>query len=416
MRPTPLARCLLVAVAGTLIHAGSAASQSPNPQEVTTLHVLLVMDTSDPNIAKGVRVDLENIKRTLSEHIPKSRHTVTVIDGPAITPDRVLNYFKSLKVQPTDGLLFYYSGHGSMRDGKGHTLELQKGTHPLFRSDLIKAMKAKQAAATIVLTDCCSDRNETPTDFVLQAGKPRGAPTAISPIAKKLFFQPQPKGVVDITAATNDVALSDEVHGGFFTYGLCRTLNKHEQTPIGWKEFHQSVAKATKDVISDYPPAARTSMKAQEPTLLSPLPDAEAVRRAAAVVSFTNPTDSDIEFECRWSASAPWTKKTIPAKGRISLGKWLTAPTAPLPELTVKLDGVETPFAPNRYEKDGIPKFSDGKQYRLGESKGKGRARAFELDPKPDTGKSEEVVPVEESTLPMPPVGSRPMFEPRPEK
>jgi len=378
---------LLPTLLGGLL-IGSATAQEPKSKEVKQLKVLLVLDTSDPVLAKGIQRDSRNFTSFLASNIPKDRYQLTTITGESITADQVLSQIKSLKVEPDDGLLFYYSGHGSIRPGKGHTLELQRGKNPLMRSDVVTAMTAKKPLLAVLLTDCCSDRLSL-SDLVSKEGVPHAAniPTAPTVLAEKLFFQSQ--GLVDITAATNDVAFADDFRGGYFTNAICRIASQNKDTALGWKEFHTAVAKETVAIHQDaikkgIAPQLRKGQQFQEPALINVLlagADAPAAR-VAAVISFVNPTNAELEFEYRWDASHPWLKKKIPANGKISIGTWLPPTVPKLPEMTVKLDGQVQTLTPNRFDKDGTPRFSDGKVYKLAGKRddNNSQPRKFELD------------------------------------
>ncbi|MCE9566020.1 MAG: caspase family protein [Planctomycetes bacterium] len=370
-----------------LLFVGSAGAQEAKTKEVAHLKVLLVADTSDPVLAKGVHRDTKNFTSFLANNIPKERYDLVVLTGESITPDQILAHYKNLKVGPDDGLLFYYSGHGSIRPGKGHTLELQKGKNPLTRSDVVAAMTAKKPLLAVLLTDCCSDRLGL-TDMNSKEGTPHAAniPTAPTTLVRKLFFQTQ--GLVDITAATNDVALADDFRGGYFTNAICRIAGQNKDKALSWKEFHTAVAKETVAIHQDaikkgIAPQLRKGQQFQEPALINVLlTGADAPARVAAVVSLVNTAEAELEVEYRWDASQPWLKKKIPANGKVSIGTWLPTALAKLPDMTVKIDGHEQTLTPNRFDKEGTPKFSDGKVYRLGAKKDdiKGRSRVFELD------------------------------------
>ncbi|MFO0824408.1 MAG: caspase family protein [Gemmataceae bacterium] len=314
--------------------------------------------------------------------MPKDRYDLVVLSGESITADQILAHYKKLKVEDDDGLLFYYSGHGSIRTGKGHTLELQRGKSPLNRADVVTAMTAKKPLLAVLLTDCCSDRL-TLLDAAATEGTPHAANVVTTPtaLAKMLFFQTQ--GLVDITAATNDVAFADDLHGGYFTNAICRIAAQSKDKTLGWKEFHSAVAKETNAIHQDaikrgIAPQLRKGQRLQEPALVN---IALAGGEVAAVVSLVNSSDAELEIEYRWDATQPWLKRKIPANGKISLGTRLAANAVKLPCLTIKLDGHEQMLTPNRYDKGGTPRFSDGRIYRLDVKRDNSpRPRTFELD------------------------------------
>ncbi|MBA4186926.1 MAG: hypothetical protein C0467_02805 [Planctomycetaceae bacterium] len=384
MRLASFTRRTLVPTVLGFLFVGSAVAQEAKPEakakEINRLKVLLVLDSSDPALAKGVQRDGRNFTNLLASSIPKDRYELVTIAGESITADQVLTHYKNLKVEPDDGLLFYYSGHGSIRPGKGHTLEFQRGKNPLTRADVVAAMTAKKPMLAVLLTDCCSDRLSL-SDLNSKEGVPHAvnAPTQLTALARKLFFQT--RGLVDITAATNDVAFADDFRGGYFTNAICRVSSQNKDRPLGWKEFHTAVVRETVSIHQDairagIAPQLRKGQQFQEPALINVrLTDADPQVKVAAVISLVNPTNSELEFEYRWESSQPWLKKKIPANGKISIGTWLPPTLTTVPDMTVKLDGQEQTLTPNRFDKEGTPRFSDGRAYRLSVSKDANNAR-----------------------------------------
>src|SRR5262249_15215489 len=136
-----------------------------------------------------------------SAGVPADRLNLVEITGDAMTPDNVLARIKALPVQPDEGLVFLYFGHGAfLADGR-HVFGLfGPGERPavLPRQDVMAALQAKKAGLTVLLSDCCSN--------VLDAG-PATRPAPLRAEAARdlhaplrcLFFQH--RGVVDITAA-----------------------------------------------------------------------------------------------------------------------------------------------------------------------------------------------------------------------
>ncbi len=380
MSPKPLTRLLLIPLVLALVPTGRADAQNSKAKELKTLKALLVLDTSDRDLAAGVRKDHRNLTSILVNSIPKDRLEITELAGNSITAEQVLTHYKNLKVGPDDALLFYYSGHGSIRTGKGHTLELQKGTSPLYRTELVSAMTARKAALTVLMTDCCSNRFAL-TDANSVEGKSQVVkpPATLAPLTRKLFFQT--RGLVDITAATNDIAWGDDFLGGYFTNAVCRTALRSKDKELSWKEFHASVGKETIAIhvdsirrgIAERPDKGQYY---QTPAALKiavePLEAEVAVKAApakvAAIVSLTNPGKTNLEFEYRWVASQPWLKRTIPANGRMALGTWFT-PDAKTPGLLVRLGGEEFTLVSRRYDKPEPPKFSDGELHTLAPKK-----------------------------------------------
>jgi hypothetical protein len=352
--------CIVLVAAG-----GGAARAADTP----LLRVLMVLDTSDPDLAPGVGRDRRNVERFLATQLPESRYTVDVLEGQDLTAGRVLNYYKDLPVAPSDALFFYYSGHGSIRPDQGHTLELKAGRSPLVRSALKKAMTEKKPRLTVLLTDCCSDSFRV-TVAEARDAIPLARPTAPTPLANRLFFDA--RGVIDLTAADKDVAYADDYHGGYFTHSVCAVASRNKAQTLDWKEFAAAVQKETgavhkRAIDEGIAPKLRSGERLQQPTAMEPLPAAIAAfgQAVTAVIGLTNPTERPVEIEYRWSDTQPWTKLTIPAGSKRALGARVPGERVDTPALKVRINDQEQALPAKVWDKEGTPKFSDGKVYRF---------------------------------------------------
>jgi hypothetical protein len=213
------------------------------PAEASRLRILLVIDTQGADAEKnGFAVDKLTMKKILKEALREQnledRYTLDILDGADVTPTRVLNYYRDLKVDPNETLLCYYSGHGAADETKGHFLDMKAGR--LMRSDLRKAMEAKRARLVVLLSDCCGaygldafgPRNRIglePPDKEKKDGKAKRRPdhgarqntlrSGRGETLRHLLFHH--RGVVDITACDlGKLAFSSLGSGGYFTLTL----------------------------------------------------------------------------------------------------------------------------------------------------------------------------------------------------
>lgn len=126
--------------------------------ENARLRVLIAVDTDDQAGITWGRDGL-NVKAMLESMLKKQgladRSTIDIFTGKQVTADKILTYYRTLKVEAGDALLFYYSGHGGFHLKKGHFLALTHGK--LDRNDLLDAMAASHPRLCVVLTDCCSN-------------------------------------------------------------------------------------------------------------------------------------------------------------------------------------------------------------------------------------------------------------------
>jgi len=81
------------------------AGSAPAP-ELQKLYALLVVDTQ-ANLGDSVRVDNERMKHLLLTGIPRERLHITVLTEKDVTYNKIVAYYRNLKVSSSDVLLFY---------------------------------------------------------------------------------------------------------------------------------------------------------------------------------------------------------------------------------------------------------------------------------------------------------------------
>jgi hypothetical protein len=130
----------------------------PGTDEAARVRILLVLDTDDRQGATWGQ-DGDNMRGLLDGMLKREqlagRFTLEVLTGPDVTPQRILDHYRRQPADPSQTLLFYYSGHGGWHARRGHFLALHRG--PLYRSDLGTAMAQSKPRLQIMLTDCCSN-------------------------------------------------------------------------------------------------------------------------------------------------------------------------------------------------------------------------------------------------------------------
>lgn len=385
--PAPVTyRWLAVALAWmAVLPVGPTSAAEPG-----RVRALVVLDTSDPYLVPGVRRDQRSIERLLASHLPSDRYTLDVLQGPSLTRDKVLSYFSDLTVSASDVLFFYYSGHGVTRPGVGHTLELRRGRDPLSRDDVRKAMAAKGVGLCVILTDCCSDRLTNEQSERSRNLAPPPPPSEPSRLADRLFFRS--RGVIDLTASDGDVAYADDARGGFFTTALCAVAARNADKPMAWGEFaaavrSETVATHEQAIREGVAPKLRGGQRLQTPVAVIPLPG-EPERAVIGVIGLSNPTDAAVELEYRWADAQPWSKLVLPAGSRKALAARVSVDSGNgnAPTLTVRIDGSEATLATRLWDREGSPRFSDGKQYRfVPKSAGASAAKSRVLAAEPPT-------------------------------
>ncbi|MCI0459369.1 MAG: caspase family protein [Gemmataceae bacterium] len=256
--------------------AGAIPSRAAEEKdEATRLRILLVIDTEGHSAKEnGFALDQASMKRaikeTLREQNLEDRYTLDILHGQDVTPEKLLAYYRNLKVAPTETLFCYYSGHGGSDKERGHFLQMKGGR--LFRSELRAAMEARRPRLLVLLSDCCADYGtglglptnrlslilddkDAPKDGRRKRAEDGARQNTLKVVRgetfRRLLFGQ--RGVVDISACeVGKVAFSSRSRGGYFTTTLTGLLgvdgDRFESDPdgsVGWGGFFHVLQTAT---------------------------------------------------------------------------------------------------------------------------------------------------------------------------
>ncbi len=166
--------------------------------------------------------------------------------------DHIQEGFRNLKgiLTPEDAVLFYWAGHGVMKDGEHY---LATSDHSLEnRNALIQSVKKNLKPRLLVfITDACAD--ETATISGHGVALPIGGET--SPLFNELFFQYT--GVVDINAAERgqkalSVCMPNGSGFGLFGDSLVAVIQRYPSLPLTWNQFSELVILETQSRFQSY--------------------------------------------------------------------------------------------------------------------------------------------------------------------
>lgn len=207
----------------------------------TRVRVLLACDTDASKIAPGVAINRRRMEEYFADAF-RGRETlaeVTTLAGSDVTAEKILGYYRGLDSQPTETLVFYYSGHGGSSkqgDQLEHYLALTHG-RPLMRAELRRQMEERPHQSVILLTDCCSTSVGVSDEQIKEYRQrnpglfgdddPLGMPGGVDRRTTDSLWL-RHTGAIDLTAATltrdQYAWINNDRLGGFFTYALLRLL------------------------------------------------------------------------------------------------------------------------------------------------------------------------------------------------
>jgi hypothetical protein len=348
------------------------------------LRALLVIDTNSSKLKESVAQDQKRMLGLLESCVPKNRLELKVLSGNEVTPEKILDYYRGLDTSDKETLLFYYAGHGLTEPNGRHLFPLQEGqAGKLYRDDLRQAMVSKGAGLVVILTDCCGNPVRLPPqnkkrDMFSPARK-------MHPVVRCLLFQH--RGIVDITASTNNESWGDDNEGGIFTRTLARLLNSNldQLAPdpkgfLSWKTFLPRLKRETDESFRQWKKNVKArgdntpiNQDSQKPYVFRlPQDTGPTLVKTYGVVSLLNDTDREISYEYRWSRgsrSVPWKTMAIKPKAPRHHAVELPDVDSEIPNLELKVadsDKVNT-LQPQSWSGPGKPEWEHGKQYKLKE-------------------------------------------------
>lgn len=223
-------------------------------QEVSakTLHAILVADTVS-NISEITRPDLKNIQQELKTIAKHTKATLKekIFSGSNFKKDVLIDYLNELKVESSDVVFFYFSGHGYRTMEKTNAwpflaFELYKsGIDLQWIADTIWTKKPQFA---LVMSDCCNNYAE------------RG----FNPPQKKVLFNlhrippyyqgydqlfSKAKGCVVMSSCSAGQYSYGGNFGGIFTTCFLASMNKEIAKPTpSWKSLMERTSSYIKHI------------------------------------------------------------------------------------------------------------------------------------------------------------------------
>lgn len=229
-----------------------------------TAILIIVDDYEDAelnNISESVKRDLGTIGGLLNILEKRNLYKVNkiVLRGKDATSQKVKSAINSAATSPDDIFMVFFSGHGGM-DSKGTFVVTREGNN-LYRSDLEKAVKGKNARLEILITDACSNEvEEIATARSLKTSR-SSMEGKFDEIYKKLFGDYE--GFMSLSASSEgEYAWSDDNYGGYFTYYFFKEgLTKNPAST--WNEIFSSSRQKVVQMFNRMPSEQRNQLMSE---------------------------------------------------------------------------------------------------------------------------------------------------------
>lgn len=209
--------------------------------ESKTLHAILIADNIH-DITSFTQADLNNLQSELRKI---SKHTQSVLrekvfSGSEFRKEKIISYVQNMTVEPSDTVVFYFSGHGY------RTMQ-KKTLWPFLSFDLYKigldmqwvvdTIWGKKPQFTLIMADCCNNyaergiSNETKQIHINLHQK-----TPEYSGYRQLFVNA--KGCVVACSSSVGQFSYGSKYGGIFTMCFLSSMNKEIAEPSpSWKNL-----------------------------------------------------------------------------------------------------------------------------------------------------------------------------------
>ena len=242
------------------------------PQGTKKMHLILAADiSSSDTVGSVVQSDTYNLRELIENNIAGGRLNIVDLQkkrkGELLTKDDILREIRNLNVNSNDTIFFFYSGHGAydsevaQRDAEGGQyfalasyIKNKETEKPVFRYEIMEAMKSKNARLSVLISDCCNEQADVPAHVrPTQPPQSRGEMKGLRALFEILFFEAE--GVVDITASEKGTygfiypresrEENGKSKGSVFTWNLCKKLETETYASKDWEQVFKSVREET---------------------------------------------------------------------------------------------------------------------------------------------------------------------------
>ena len=223
------------------------------------VHALVVGDTSDEKIGRGVQIDVSRICFQLEKMIPKQHLELKTVTGAQVSWDGIISQLIQIRANENDAMLFFYSGHGAFDnydDGmNGHFFAMPQGER-LYRSAVVRHVARRGAGLDAVISSSCNVFLPIEGRAPASAAAPARAyeeTRNFAPLAASLFFRE--KGLVNINGASEgEIGISHPFAGTSTFNPFCDFLLRNSDRPMTWKSALQHIKNDVKSGFAlNYP-------------------------------------------------------------------------------------------------------------------------------------------------------------------
>ncbi len=263
-----------------------------------TLHALIIADTKDSFIGTGCVTDIRTMQEQINTIGTAINYPIqlTVLRDDQFSQTALTAYIESLKLNPDDVLLTYYTGHGYTTTDRLSNWPLLKMSGPTIALDQLHAQLGKKGARfCLTIGDCCNNiarpRSVTVRNLVVEDKK------TVATQYAALFRQAR-GDVLVASCSRGECSYADATEGSYYTRAFKTALDcaVHYNNTVNWREV---LADAQNRVMTFIGPRGR-----QTPLYQLNLVDAEPATTVLALsAGVPNPETPQINRATSYSAA-----------------------------------------------------------------------------------------------------------------
>lgn len=231
-----------------------------------TLHLIIAANTLDSSIGESCKMDLVNIKANFRQIARELGVNFVVREfwGKAFSKTNVVNTLERLKPGQRDIVVFYFSGHGFRYTGEDNINYPQMSfriNHSQNRDSngmnlmaVLNLLNRKQTRArlNLVISDCCNENDGVARPKGRDVLSTRSLPIKPNIDNLRSLFLPQnPSNIIVTAADRNQLASSNDVIGGYFSFQFLANLQTNlggPQKNITWAQILNETRQKTAEM------------------------------------------------------------------------------------------------------------------------------------------------------------------------
>jgi hypothetical protein len=203
----------------------------------TTLHLIIVANTSISDIGAGCKTDVEHLTNEFEDIAStlKIRYDPVTITGAAFTKVNLVEAIADLHVGEDDIVIFIYRGHGfrwsnqtsaypSLAITKSHAIPVSDENTILLES-IYNSIILKGGRLNVVMGDCCNSSigipQMTSNNFLYMQSN---APAVYAKLSA--LFLNQKGNLIFAASQRGEVSWTNDMYGGFFTSSFLQALSE----------------------------------------------------------------------------------------------------------------------------------------------------------------------------------------------